>query len=180
MDRADIKMYKDGKDIILVFKNASIEIENLIGNMLGGSDKASFREVPDLEEPPYVDESIPDLAAFVEPPEDIIKKGFDGFVELLVKINNQLFEGEMLERAKKECKTFFYSHNKVMTDTISTLEYKRVKGFVKCFYELSPEIKEQINSSKYSIEEYIDSVMTEEYVRSVAEEIGKTIIIICE
>lgn len=179
MDRADIKMYKDGNDIIIVFKNASSGIEDFLKNMFSDRTEPSFKEVPDLEELPCPDEPMPDLAKFMEAPEETIKRGFDGFVEILTAIHNEEYKEDMLERAKKECCQYFDSHNRIKVDQIDSFEYERIKTFIQCFYKLNFDLVNLLESGKYASIDSLISEIDEKTARIIAEEISKKVIELC-
>lgn len=186
MDNATIKLYKDGDDLIVVFKNASDDIASLITRMLQ-PDAPQPEIVPDLvPQPEYAEEAPPNLAAaecltqdkpLPEEPAEVCRiQTFDEFRSGLADLIKLDLDSEAYVQTKEACRKYFESHDRVRADKISTLALPRVKSFVKFFYWLdSDTINAFLESKRSTFEEFADSV-PEDKLRNTAEAIGKTIV----
>ena len=170
MDSVTIKLYKDGSDIIVVFKNASDDLLEVVKKTL--EIQVAPTLVPDLEAPPeYHDEplNIPS-EEFLIPTFRI--QSFSDFVETTAELMNAEIDAEKM----KACRNFYESHDKIMANTISTLALPRVKGFVANCYKMSMSVVESFSTSQYStINEWVDS-LSEHEVRKTAKEIGDNVV----
>lgn len=170
MDSATIKLYKDGDDIIVVFKNASGDILDTVQKILEIQMMPTI--IPDLEPPPECPDEHLDLstAECLLPLNEV--KTFSEFIDLTAKMMFNQIE----EDARNACKIYYDGHNKIMADVISTLDIKRVKGFLVNCYKLSPELIMAYAESQYStINDYVDS-LPEQELRNLSQAIGNNVV----
>ena len=169
MKNISINMYKDGDDLIVVFKNTSEELVDVIKKML--AIQAPPTPILDLEAPPEAPAEI-DLseAECLTPIEKI--SSFNEFAGVLTDAKRF----PVHETTRNALLEYYNTHNKILADKISTLETPRVKGFVSCFYGLNDEVTAAFNASQQStIKEFVD-FMPEGELRRVAHEIGDWIV----
>ena len=170
MDNATIKLYKDGRDIIVVFKNASDDILDVIKKTL--EIQMTPILVPDLEEPPECNEEPLDLSSieYLEPVPQVTS--FNDFVELTAN----MMTTKISAGTKEACRKYYENHNKIMADVISTLELRRVKGFILNCHKLSGEFAAAFDESPYStINDFVDS-LPESDLRKIAKGIGDKVV----
>lgn len=172
MDNITIKLYKDGNDLIVVFKNASDDLLNVVKRVL--EVQPAPIAVPDLDPPPEYTEDAPVDLTSLEPltPAPVVRD-FAEFVRLTSEMMRATYVDADVKRA---CKSFYDSHNKIMADIISTLDISRVKGFIINCYPISIDLSTSISNREYStINDYVDD-RPEDELRRIAETIGRAVV----
>ena len=185
MENATIKLYKDGNDLIVVFPNASDEILNAIMRLFP-TGPSQPEIVPDLVAPPEEqNEPIPDIseAECLIPSEEsapvldrIEIATFKDFVSYMAAMFKGDIEIERIKCVEDACRAYYYAHDKIRADVISSLEIERVKKFLQCFYWLNGKFFKDFNESEYqTIADFTDSTPEDE-LRVKAKEIGQLIV----
>ena len=159
-----IKTYKDGDDIIVVFKRPSSDLLDVLNKTFGIQVEPTV--VPDLEAPPeHTEEPLADA-------QPLMIRTFSEFVEMTAEMMVTKIHAEKMEA----CRQFYESHNKIMADVISKLELPRVKGFIVNCYTMNIDAVEAFNESQYStIKEFADS-LPERDLRKLAQKIGDGVV----
>lgn len=170
MEKTTIKLYKDGADVIVVFKNASDDTLNSILKKLNIQSEPTV--IPDLEAPPECyDEPVNILADETNVQIEPICS-FNEFIEATIySMMNPVDSAKFAS-----CKEYYDGHNKIMADVIATLPLQRIKGFIVNCYRLNTDVVAAINESQYStIDEWVEN-QSGQTLCETAKKIGDKIV----
>ena len=172
-----IILYKDGDDVVVVFKKPTEDIKALLQNNLFSKRDIVIKEVPELEPSITSSEEIAYAYTRGKSPKAVIQEEkFDGFIKLLVGIQAEAFEKSQISDVLVACKEFFEAHNKVQADKVGTFNVARLKNFLMHSYRLNEDLTTAYYESDCeSIAVFVDS-LSETELRSAAEVIGKIIL----
>ena len=172
-----IILYKDGSDVIVVFKNPTEDIATLLQKNLFPKRNIVIKEVPELEPLTTSSEDVAYPYTRGKSPKAVIQEEkFDGFIKLLVGLQAEAFEESQVPDVLGVCKNFFETHNKVQADKVSSFDLDRLKNFLIHSYRLNEDLTTAYYESDCeSIAIFVDS-LSEAELRSAADIVSKIIL----